>query len=106
MNVRTLDLDAATPAGAVDGCPVEVTSGALRLTKQRTIAVKVRCPNGCSGELTLETGDVSRSATVNGTATVRFKLSRKQVKAVRRTATFTRTSPWLTVSAKKYRLQR
>ena len=62
VRLQALDLDAAMPAGAINGCPVQVTTRALRLTTKRTITVAVRCVNGCSGTLTLQTGDLALAA--------------------------------------------
>jgi hypothetical protein len=110
VSLRTLDLDAAVPAGAVDGCPVKVTTRALRLTTRRTITVGVRCVNGCSGTLTLRTGHLALTARlkaqVPGTATARYRVTKKQLKDVRRSATFAAGSPWLTVSSARHRLNR
>ena len=109
VNLRTLDLGAAAPAGAVDGCPLAVTTGKLRLTAKRTITVAVRCVNGCTGNLTLETGNLDRSAKVRvpvgGKATVRFRVTARQVKAVARSASFFSGSPWLAVDSRTHRLR-
>ena len=110
VRVQSLDLDAGAPAVAVNGCPVRVTTRALRLTTKRTITVAVRCANGCSGTLTLQTGDLALAGKLKaqsaGTATARFRVPKKQLKAVRRSATFAAGSAWLTVDARKHRLNR
>ena len=110
VRLQALELDAAVPAGAINGCPVQVTARALRLTTKRTITVAVRCVNGCSGTLTLQTGDLTLVAKLKaqaaGTASARFRVPKKQLKAVRRSATFAAGSPWLTVSSGKHRLNR
>ena len=110
VRLQALDLDAAVPAGAINGCPVQVTTRALRLTTKRTITVAVRCVNGCSGTLTLQTGDLTLAAKLKaqaaGTAAARFRVPKKQLKAVRRSATFAAGSAWLTVSSGKHRLNR
>jgi hypothetical protein len=89
---------------------VQVTTRALRLTTKRAITVAVRCVNGCSGTLTLQTGDLTLAAMLKaqaaGTATARFRVPKKQLKAVRRSATFAAGSAWLTVSSGKHRLSR
>ena len=70
----------------------------------------VRCVNGCLGSLTLQTGDLTLTAKLKaqaaGTATARFRVPKKQLKAVRRSATFAAGSSWLTVSSGKHRLNR
>jgi hypothetical protein len=108
VGVQALDLGAATPRGALDGCPVKVTTGALRMTKKRTITVAVSCANGCAGTLNLVSRDVPVSAAVKapvgGTATVRFRLNRTQARFVKRSARFTAGSSWLTVNRRSHRL--
>jgi hypothetical protein len=110
VSLQSLDLNAAVPAGAVDGCPIEVTTGALRLTSKRTIAVAVRCVSGCAGTLTLQTGNLELKAKVRvpagGKGIVRYRLSKKQVKAVGRSATFATDTSWLAVSTRAHRLTR
>jgi hypothetical protein len=110
VRLQPLDLDAAVPVGAINGCPVQVTTRALRLTTKRTIAVAVRCVNGCSGTLTLQSGDLALAAKLkaqaSGKATVGYRVTKKQLKAVRRSVTFAAGSGWLTVSSRKHRLSR
>lgn len=103
--LRTLDLQAPTPPGAVDGCPLKVTTGALRLTKQRTITVSVSCTNGCKGKLSLHSGDVRVPRRFSGSGTLRFRLTSKQVKGLRQTATFVADDPWLTADTRAHKIR-
>jgi hypothetical protein len=111
VSLRTLDIGVPGAAGAVDGCPLEVTTGTLRLTKKRTITAAVRCVNGCTGVLTLEIGNLElpakvRSPVGGGKATVRYTLTRKQAKAAGKSATFLTDGRWLTVSNRAHRLKK
>ena len=87
-----------------------MTTGALRLTKKRTITVAVRCVNGCTGVLTLETGNLELPAKVRapagGKATVRYRLTRKQVKAAEVGDVPDGRTRWLTVSNRAHRLKK
>ena len=77
MTVRTVEL---TQAAGIDGCPVEVITGTLRLKRNRTITIAVRCANGCRGTLNLASGDVMVTAPLKAvpgaSATVRFRLTK------------------------------
>lgn len=111
VTLRTFDIDAPVPAGAVDGCTIQVLTKTLKLTRKRTINVKVRCPNGCSGRLALRDADdpyVARkvSAPAGGTLNLRYRFSRKQVKALGTTLWFWGESPWLTVDTRSHRVKR
>ena len=105
VTVRTVEL---AGAGAVDGCPVEVITGTLRLKRDRTITVAVRCGNGCRGTLNLASGGVVATATLKAApgarATVRFKLSKSEAKHLRSSARFGSYYEYLTVGKASHRI--
>jgi hypothetical protein len=85
--------------------PAEVTTGTLKLTKQRTITVSVSCVNGCAGKLSLHSGDVRVPRRFSGNGKVRFTLSKKQAKGLRKTATFVADNLWLTADTRKHKIR-
>ncbi len=92
---------ALTRSAAVDGCPVEVITGTLRLARNRTITVAVRCRNGCRGTLNLASGDVLATAALKAApgarAAVRFRLTRTEARHLRQSARFGSYHAYLTV---------
>jgi hypothetical protein len=106
VTVQAVEL---TQAGTDDGCPVELTTGTLRLKRNRTITVAARCRNGCDGLLNLESGDVRVTAALKAApgarATMRFRLTRAQAKRLRKTARFWSYEDYLTVKGTAHRIR-
>ena len=106
VTVRAVEL---TRSGDLDGCPVEVTTGTLRLKRDRTITVAARCRHGCRGTLNLASGAVVATATLTAApgvrATVRFRLNKLQAKHLRTSARFGSYEPYLTVKNTAHRIK-
>ena len=76
-------------------CPIEILSASARLARDNSVGIRVRCPNGCDGELAFYKpgylhynrtpgGFVRFSSAPGKVQTVRIRLSRQQAERARR----------------------
>lgn len=90
--VYTDDLAPAEPLQVEAECPLFVTSRRLRARRNATVTVRLRCPNGCGGELQLRSRRGNRRLTAYkgfaggpGAVRVKLRLRRPARRALART---------------------